>query len=157
MQPAKLKDFVERYKDKQQVSVVQGLFSGEDKSNHVLYNKCQKVETKHKAYLKDLISIMYRTMKAESGIGIAANQIGVDLQIFIIEFLKNSENKRYNYSQEVQKMIFINPVIQEASETLLAYWHGCLSARKKQEVKWLVMSGLNTQHSMKIYKPFMVS
>lgn len=77
--------------------------------------------------LSILIDSMYQVMTRKSGVGIAANQIGKRLQIFIIE--AKADNPRYKVLGPVEKQIFINPVISKVSETRKNFWHGCLSAQ----------------------------
>jgi peptide deformylase len=77
--------------------------------------------------LNILIDSMYQVMLRKSGVGIAANQIGKRLQIFIIE--AKADNPRYKVLGPVEKQIFINPVITKVSETRKNFWHGCLSAQ----------------------------
>jgi peptide deformylase len=76
--------------------------------------------------LKELIDSMYNVMIKKSGVGIAANQLGKRLQVFIIE--AKSDNPRYKILGPVQKQLFINPIITKASSSKKNFWHGCLSA-----------------------------
>jgi peptide deformylase len=75
---------------------------------------------------EELIDSMYYTMVKKSGVGIAANQIGKRLQVFIIE--AKSDNPRYKVLGPVKKQIFINPLITKVSSQKKNFWHGCLSA-----------------------------
>ena len=76
--------------------------------------------------LSEFINSMYAVMTKKSGVGIAANQIGKRLQIFIIE--AKADNPRYKVLGPVPKQIFINPVITKVSAGKKNFWHGCLSA-----------------------------
>ncbi|MEN9963301.1 MAG: hypothetical protein RL582_396 [Bacteroidota bacterium] len=76
--------------------------------------------------LSAFINSMYAVMTKKSGVGIAANQIGKRLQIFIIE--AKADNPRYKVLGPVPKQIFINPVITNVSPGKKNFWHGCLSA-----------------------------
>jgi peptide deformylase len=69
---------------------------------------------------------LYQVMKKHEGVGIAANQIGKRLQIFIIE--AKADNPRYKVLGPVEKQIFINPIITKVSSVKKNFWHGCLSA-----------------------------
>jgi len=69
---------------------------------------------------------MYAVMQRKAGVGIAANQLGKQLQIFIIE--AKADNPRYKVLGPVAKKIFINPVITNVSKNKKNFWHGCLSA-----------------------------
>jgi peptide deformylase len=77
--------------------------------------------------LNTLIDSMYQVMVRKSGVGIAANQVGKRLQVFIIE--AKSDNPRYKVLGPVEKQVFINPLITKVSETKKNFWHGCLSAQ----------------------------
>lgn len=76
--------------------------------------------------LNTFIDSMYTIMLRKAGVGIAANQLGKRLQIFIIEAKVN--NPRYKILGPVEKQIFINPKITNVSKTRKNFWHGCLSA-----------------------------
>ena len=65
-------------------------------------------------------------MVKKSGVGIAANQLGKRLQVFIIE--AKSDNPRYKILGPVPKQVFINPIITKVSPNKKNFWHGCLSA-----------------------------
>ena len=79
-----------------------------------------------------LISDLLDTMQAADGAGLAAPQIGVDLQVVI--FGSGARNPRYPQAPVVPKTVLINPVItplaqSEDDATLLEVedWEGCLS------------------------------
>ncbi len=77
-----------------------------------------------------LISDMLDTMHAANGAGLAAPQIGVDLQLVV--FGTNSPNPRYPESPVIPRTILINPVITPLAgdDGLLTEeegWEGCLS------------------------------
>ncbi|GAB5466344.1 MAG: hypothetical protein Kapaf2KO_17800 [Candidatus Kapaibacteriales bacterium] len=72
------------------------------------------------------IDSLYSVMISKAGVGIAANQVGKRLQIFIIE--AKSDNPRYKVLGPVPKQIFINPIITAVSNDRMNFWHGCLSA-----------------------------
>lgn len=76
--------------------------------------------------LHTFIDSMYAMMLRKAGVGIAANQLGKRLQIFIIE--AESDNPRYQVLGAVPKQVFINPIITKVSERRKNFWHGCLSA-----------------------------
>jgi peptide deformylase len=79
-----------------------------------------------------LISDLLDTMLAADGAGLAAPQIGVDLQLVI--FGSNARNPRYPDAPAVPHTVLINPVITPLPEseddmTLreIEDWEGCLS------------------------------
>ena len=80
--------------------------------------------------LNDFIDKMYTVMIKNSGVGIAANQLGKRLQIFIIE--AKDDNPRYKVLGQVEKQLFINPIITKASTEKKNFWHGCLSAKDEK-------------------------
>lgn len=77
--------------------------------------------------LNTLIDTMNTVMLREEGVGIAANQLGKRLQIFIIEAKDN--NPRYKVLGSVKNQVFINPKITKVSKERKNFWHGCLSAK----------------------------
>jgi peptide deformylase len=75
--------------------------------------------------LHALIADMFETMKAANGAGLAAPQIGVDLQLVI--FGTDAPNPRYPDAPPVPRTILINPVITPLSQEEEEGWEGCLS------------------------------
>ena len=71
--------------------------------------------------LKDLLD----TMHAANGAGLAAPQIGVDLQVVV--FGSGQPNPRYPDAPIVPITVLINPVITPVGEQELLDWEGCLS------------------------------
>jgi peptide deformylase len=74
--------------------------------------------------LHALIADMFDTMEAADGAGLAAPQIGVDLQLVIFGF---SKNDRYPDAAPVPRTVLINPTITPLSEAIEEGWEGCLS------------------------------
>ena len=72
-----------------------------------------------------LISDMLDTMAAANGAGLAAPQIGVDLQLVI--FGTDSVNPRYPDTPVVPRTVLINPVITALDAAIENGWEGCLS------------------------------
>lgn len=79
-----------------------------------------------------LITDMLDTMLAADGAGLAAPQIGVDLQLVI--FGGNARNPRYPDAPPVPRTVLINPVItplgpseQDPIPFEVEDWEGCLS------------------------------
>ena len=72
-----------------------------------------------------LITDMLDTMRAANGAGLAAPQIGVDLQMVI--FGSNDRNPRYPDRPIVPPTVLINPVITPIGEAEESDWEGCLS------------------------------
>ena len=74
--------------------------------------------------LKELIADMFDTMKAASGAGLAAPQIGVDLRLVIFGYDKNV---RYPEAPPVPPTVLINPQIEVLDGGQVEGWEGCLS------------------------------
>ncbi len=74
--------------------------------------------------LRALIVDMFETMYDARGAGLAAPQIGVDLQLVIFGFKKND---RYPDAPAVPETVLINPVITPLSDEEEEGWEGCLS------------------------------
>ena len=74
--------------------------------------------------LRVLIDDMFDTMEHANGAGLAAPQIGVDLQVVIFGF---DSNPRYPDAPMVPKTVLINPVLEPLSDEMEEGWEGCLS------------------------------
>ena len=74
--------------------------------------------------LAALVVDMNHTMVAANGAGLAAPQIGVDLQLVIFGF---EHNQRYPDAQPVPFTVLLNPVITPLGDELTDGWEGCLS------------------------------
>ena len=82
-----------------------------------------------KEYLKSeqftqLLRDMNDSMKHYGGIGIAAPQIGVSLQVAIIELMGFN---RYGQEVNLPLTAFINPRIEVLDKGEQGFWEGCLS------------------------------
>ena len=75
--------------------------------------------------LRTLIRDMEDTMKAANGAGLAAPQIGVDLQLVI--FGTDEPNPRYPDAPPVPRTVLLNPVITPLGSEEEEGWEGCLS------------------------------
>jgi peptide deformylase len=71
-----------------------------------------------------LIADMYETMHAANGVGLAAPQIGVNLQLVIFGF---RHNERYPDAPEVPETVLVNPVLTPLSDEMEEGFEGCLS------------------------------
>ena len=72
-----------------------------------------------------LVSDMLDTMRAANGAGLAAPQIGVDVQLVI--FGTSGANPRYPDRPLVPPTVLINPVITPLGDAQESDWEGCLS------------------------------
>ena len=75
--------------------------------------------------LHALIQDMQDTMKAANGAGLAAPQIGVDLQLVI--FGSDKPNPRYPDAPPVPRTVLLNPTITPMDADEEEGWEGCLS------------------------------
>ena len=75
--------------------------------------------------LHQLVADMGETMAAANGAGLAAPQIGVDLQVVI--FGTGATNPRYPDAPVVPRTVLINPVITPLGDEEEEGWEGCLS------------------------------
>ena len=71
-----------------------------------------------------LIADMFDTMAAARGVGLAAPQIGEDLQLVIFGI---DRSERYPDAPSVPTTILLNPVITPLSDEIEEGWEGCLS------------------------------
>ncbi len=76
------------------------------------------------AELDALIVDMFDTMHHANGAGLAAPQIGVNLQLVIYGF---KQNQRYPDAPPVPETVLINPVLTPLSEHKEEDFEGCLS------------------------------
>jgi len=74
--------------------------------------------------LHQLISDMFDTMRHANGAGLAAPQIGINLQLVIFGF---KQNPRYPDAPNVPETVLINPVLTPLSNETDDAWEGCLS------------------------------
>ena len=72
-----------------------------------------------------LISDMFDTMRSVNGAGLAAPQIGIDLQLVI--FGTDAPNPRYPDAPPIPRTVLLNPVITPISPLQEDGWEGCLS------------------------------
>jgi len=86
----------------------------------ILRKKVNKIKAIDKE-IKDLIDNMFDTMRNANGIGLAANQVGVDKSVFIVDI---SNLEEY---EESKPLVFINPKIVKRSEEQTVFEEGCLS------------------------------
>ncbi|MDR2306900.1 MAG: peptide deformylase [Paucimonas sp.] len=74
--------------------------------------------------LQQLIDDMFETMAHVGGVGLAAPQIGIDLQLVIFGF---ERSERYPDAEAVPRTILLNPVITSLASEIEEGWEGCLS------------------------------
>jgi len=74
--------------------------------------------------LHELIADLFDTMHAANGAGLAAPQIGVNLQVVIFGFKSNA---RYPDAPQVPETVLINPVLTPVGDAMEEGFEGCLS------------------------------
>ena len=83
--------------------------------------------------IKDLIAVMKETMRATPGVGLAAPQIGVSLQLAVIEDCEermagmSPEIRRERGREPVQFHVIINPKLTVTNEGPAHFFEACLS------------------------------
>lgn len=93
----------------------------------ILRRKAKPV-TKFDKDLQTLIDDMIETMREAPGVGLAAPQIDLSLQLAVIEYAEG-EDEEENEGKELKKKLFvlINPEIVKTSEEKVFGVEGCLS------------------------------
>ena len=89
-----------------------------------LLRVAQPVRAFDTAELHALVVDLHDTMLAAQGAGLAAPQIGVDLQVVLFGF---EHNDRYPEAPPVPRTVLVNPVITPLSDEWVDGWEGCLS------------------------------
>ena len=89
-----------------------------------LLRVAQPVQALGTPELAALVVDLQDTMVAANGAGLAAPQIGVDLQVVIFGF---EHNQRYPDAPPVPLTILINPQITPLDDDRADGWEGCLS------------------------------
>jgi peptide deformylase len=74
--------------------------------------------------LHALVADLFDTMAAANGAGLAAPQIGVDLQLVVFGF---THTERYPDAPPVPATVLINPVVTPLGDEQAQGWEGCLS------------------------------
>jgi peptide deformylase len=89
-----------------------------------LLRLADKVEAFDTAELHALVTDLIDTMAALEGAGLAAPQIGVNLQVVVFGV---EQNPRYPDAEGVPFTVLINPLLRTMSEEVEEGWEGCLS------------------------------
>jgi peptide deformylase len=94
------------------------------KMGHPLLREFAAPVERFDAELQQLVADLDDTMRALSGAGIAAPQIGVSLRAVIFEL---RENPRYPHVAPVPYTVLVNPVLTPLGTEQEEGWEGCLS------------------------------
>lgn len=89
-----------------------------------LLRQARPVEAFDTPELRALLRDMRDTMAYQDGAGLAAPQIGVDLQVVIFGVRAGGHRPGV---EEVPDTVLINPVITPLDDMLIEGWEGCLS------------------------------
>lgn len=76
--------------------------------------------------LQQFIDDMFETMYASSGVGLAAQQVGKAIRLFVIDASPFAEDEGYEYLEGFKK-VFINPTITNETGEEWEFNEGCLS------------------------------
>lgn len=128
--------------------VVQHTNSNQARKDNALYLPSRKIKNDEfkTDRLTNFIKELRMTMHSKRGVGIAANQVGKNLQIFLIEV--NMDALWYEQLDVFPFQVFINPKITKASSERINFWHGCLSATGEKPgnvatYEWIEYEALN--------------
>ena len=75
--------------------------------------------------IQELIPKMWDVMKNAGGIGLAAPQIGISIQLAVIKL--ESESERYDNLEDSEEFVIFNPKLEVIDEEKQGFWEGCLS------------------------------
>ena len=89
----------------------------------ILRTECKNIDSSYNG-LEELIEDMFETMHNAHGIGLSAPQIGVSINLFIIDLSPYADE---DPSFLDKKEVFINPEIIKESGEALSHNEGCLS------------------------------
>lgn len=105
-----------------------------------------RLVTEFSAVLHTLVQDMFDTMVAAQGVGLAANQIGVDLRLFVYDCADEQDGRH--------RGVVVNPVLQtsERPETMPDPdndWEGCLSVPGESfptgRASWARVTGVDAE------------
>lgn len=74
--------------------------------------------------LKKIVHDMWETMADSEGVGLAATQVGINIQLVVFGVEKSS---RYPDEAPIPYTVLVNPVISPMSDDREEDWEGCLS------------------------------
>ena len=85
--------------------------------------------------LANLAAAMIETMHANEGVGLAAQQIGRDLMLFVVDLRSDERAVDMNFSMDGKELpmelwmplVVVNPSVRATSHRQISYEEGCLS------------------------------
>ena len=90
----------------------------------ILTEPARPVEDVHDPQIQQLIKDLRATLMEANGVGIAAPQVGVGVQVLI---LASRPSPRYPFAPQMDPIAVINPQVLDRSEEQVQGWEGCLS------------------------------
>jgi len=75
--------------------------------------------------IQNLIDDMWNVMEKAGGIGLAAPQIGISIQLAVIKLESSSD--RYENLEDSEEFIIFNPELEVINSEKQGFWEGCLS------------------------------
>jgi peptide deformylase len=113
--------------------------------DQVLHQRAQQV-TAFDQELSDLVRDMFETMERAPGVGLAAPQVGVALQVFVYDYPDDDDNPRRGVV--INPTITIGPVSEEEPDEEL-HSEGCLSVPGErfslQRADWAIIEGVDLE------------
>ncbi len=100
-----------------------------EEDRKILKSKCRPIKLPDRS-LKQLIADMFETMQAANGVGLAAPQVGMPIQLCVIEIPPEVEELEDGTEVEVapaEQYVLINPRITKLADDQLKRHEGCLS------------------------------
>jgi peptide deformylase len=115
--------------EREAMSIRRVLRIDDEADKKILTTKCKPVKLPDRT-LKQLIADMFETMHAANGVGLAAPQVGLPIQLCVIEIPPETKELEDGTEVEVspaEQYVFINPRITKMSDERLNRHEGCLS------------------------------
>lgn len=95
--------------------------------NPILRRKAKEVSKEEilSENIQNLIDDMWNVMEKAGGIGLAAPQIGISMQLAVIKLERSSD--RYENLEDSEEFIIFNPELEVINPEKQGFWEGCLS------------------------------
>ena len=95
--------------------------------NPILRRKAKEVSKEEilSENIQNLIDEMWNVMEKAGGIGLAAPQIGISIQLAVIKLESSSD--RYENLEDSEEFIIFNPELEVINSEKQGFWEGCLS------------------------------
>lgn len=85
--------------------------------------------------LADLAKVMVKTMHANEGVGLAAQQVGRALMLFVVDLRSDERTVDINFSMDGKELpmelcmplVVVNPLVRVISHQQISFKEGCLS------------------------------